>query len=130
MVEENFLKNLPKISEEAAKEMDKDLTLGRLHEALQSMENGWAPGRDRLPVELYKAFWAVIGQNVLEVLLESMKGGLAICMKAILTLLPKKRNLIYLKNWCPGLTTVLQQQSTLKSISLGTGGNNGADHSL
>ncbi|KAK3509384.1 hypothetical protein QTP70_032402, partial [Hemibagrus guttatus] len=67
------------------------------------MENGWVPGIDGLPVEFYKAFWAVIGQDVLEVLWDSMNvGQLSLSYRrAVLTLLPKKGDLTHLKNWRP-----------------------------
>ncbi|KAK3526115.1 hypothetical protein QTP70_016001 [Hemibagrus guttatus] len=103
IVEESFLKDLPKLSEQAARERDRELTLAELHKALQGMENGRAPGIDGLPVEFYKAFWAVIGQDVLEVLKDSMNvGQLPLsCRRAVLTLLPKKGDLTHLKNWRP-----------------------------
>ncbi|KAK3548697.1 hypothetical protein QTP70_016989, partial [Hemibagrus guttatus] len=43
IVEESFLKDLPKLSEQAARELDGELTLAELHKALQSMENGQVP---------------------------------------------------------------------------------------
>ncbi|KAK3517608.1 hypothetical protein QTP70_012967 [Hemibagrus guttatus] len=100
IVEESFLKDLPKLSEQAARELDGELTLAELHKAPQGMENGRAPGIDGLPVEFYKAFWAVIRQDVLEVLRDSMNvGQLPLsCRRAVLTLLPKKGDLIHLKN--------------------------------
>ncbi|KAK3574580.1 hypothetical protein QTP86_010339 [Hemibagrus guttatus] len=103
IVEESFLKDLPKLSEQAARELDRELTLAELHKALQGMENGRAPGIDGLPVEFYKAFWAVIGQDVLEVLRDSMNvSQLPLsCRRAVLTLLPKKGDLTHLKNWRP-----------------------------
>ncbi|KAK3515326.1 hypothetical protein QTP70_014607, partial [Hemibagrus guttatus] len=103
IVEESFLKDLPKLSEQAARELDRDLTLAELHKALQGMENGRAPGIDGLPVEFYKAFWAIIGQDVLEVLNDSVNvGQLPLsCRRAVLTLLPKKGDLTHLKNWRP-----------------------------
>ncbi|KAK3557706.1 hypothetical protein QTP70_034952 [Hemibagrus guttatus] len=103
IVEGSFLKDLPKLSEQAARELDRELTLAELHKALQGMENGRSPGIDGLPVEFYKAFWAVIGQDVLEVLRDSMNvGQLPLsCRRAILTLLPKKGDLTHLKNWSP-----------------------------
>ncbi|KAK3527725.1 hypothetical protein QTP86_001577, partial [Hemibagrus guttatus] len=103
IVEESFLKDLPKLSEQVARELDRELTLAELHKALQGMENGRAPGIDGLPVEFYKAFWAVMGQDVLEVLNDSVNvGQLPLsCRRAVLTLLPKKGDLTHLKNWRP-----------------------------
>ncbi|KAK3540447.1 hypothetical protein QTP70_030999, partial [Hemibagrus guttatus] len=67
------------------------------------MENGRAPGIGGLPVEFYKTFWAVIGQDVLEVLRDSMNVGQLplCCRRAVLTLLPKKGDLTHLNNWHP-----------------------------
>ncbi|KAK3558600.1 hypothetical protein QTP86_021661, partial [Hemibagrus guttatus] len=103
VVEDSFLVDLPKLSERAARELDRELTLEELHEALQRMENGRASGIDGLPAEFYKAFWAVIGQDVLDVLWDSVRGGQLplSCRRAVLTLLPKKGDLTHLKNWRP-----------------------------
>ncbi|KAK3536234.1 hypothetical protein QTP86_000133 [Hemibagrus guttatus] len=103
VVEDSFLVGLPKLSERAARELDKELSREELHEALQRMENGRASGIDGLPAEFYKAFWAVIGQDVLDVLRDSIqRGELPLsCRRAVLPLLPKKGDLTYLKNWCP-----------------------------
>ncbi|KAK3518244.1 hypothetical protein QTP70_034161, partial [Hemibagrus guttatus] len=40
VVEDSFLMDLPKLSERAARELERELTLEELHEALQGLENG------------------------------------------------------------------------------------------
>ncbi|KAK3565424.1 hypothetical protein QTP86_008243 [Hemibagrus guttatus] len=103
VVEDSFLVGLPKLSERAARELDRELMLEELHEALQRMENGRASGIDGLPAEFYNTFWDVIGQDVLDVLRDSIwRGELPLsCRRAVLTLLPKKGDLTHLKNWRP-----------------------------
>ncbi len=74
-----------------------------LCKALQGMELGKAPGIDGLPVDFYKSFWSEIGEDLLEVLNDSLAGGLLplSCRRAVLTLLPKKGDLTDIKCWWP-----------------------------
>ncbi|KAI3374947.1 hypothetical protein L3Q82_021472, partial [Scortum barcoo] len=80
-----------------------DLTLDELHVALMSLANGKAPGIDGIPVDFYKAFWPVVGEDMLEVFRESFRSGLLpqSCRRAVITKLPKKGDLQDLKNWRP-----------------------------
>lgn len=102
-VDNEFLNNLPQISEEANFELSKVLTLGELENALQKMECGKSPGIDGLPVDFYKAFWQDLGQDLLEVLNECFASGWlpTSCRRAVITLLPKKGDLNDVKNWRP-----------------------------
>ncbi|KAI3355008.1 hypothetical protein L3Q82_004797 [Scortum barcoo] len=70
-----------------------DLTLDELHVALMSLANGKAPGIDGIPVEFYKAFWPVVGEDMLQVFQESFRSGFLpqSCRRAVITLLPKER---------------------------------------
>lgn len=74
-----------------------------LYAALQSMEGGKAPGIDGIPVEFYREFWSVIGEDLLTVFYESFKDrNLPLsCRRAVLTLLPKKGDLQEIMNWRP-----------------------------
>lgn len=103
VVEQCFYEELPKVSEDSNAALKRAISPGELHEALQSMENGKAPGIDRIPVEFYKAFWPVIGGDLLAVLSDSLVGGLLplSCRRAVLTLLPKKGDVRDIKNWRP-----------------------------
>ncbi|XP_053083736.1 uncharacterized protein LOC128317158 [Pangasianodon hypophthalmus] len=77
--------------------------MGELWKALQGMELGKAPGMDGLPVDVYKSFWSELGEDLLEVLNDSLAGGLLplSCRRAVLTLLPKKGDLTDIKCWRP-----------------------------
>ncbi|KAL7869608.1 hypothetical protein AOLI_G00135960 [Acnodon oligacanthus] len=87
--------------QQSATLLDDELSLEELYKALQSMET--APGIDGLSVELYKAFWSILVQDVFQVLRVSVQKGKPplSCRRAVLTLLPKKGDLTVLKNWCP-----------------------------
>ncbi|XP_049341526.1 uncharacterized protein LOC125806062 [Astyanax mexicanus] len=102
-VEDRFLQNMAKLEQQSAEVLEAELSMEEIHGALQGMENGRAPGIDGIPVEFYKAFWSVLGQDVLEVLRSSIRdGSLPLsCRRAVLTLLPKKGDLTNLKNWRP-----------------------------
>ncbi|XP_044227204.1 uncharacterized protein LOC122995885 [Thunnus albacares] len=68
-----------------------------------SLQSGRAPGIDGLPVDFYKSFWSVLGEDLLEVVTSSLeRGRLPLsCRRAVITLLPKKGDLQELKNWRP-----------------------------
>ncbi|KAL6473518.1 hypothetical protein MHYP_G00170790 [Metynnis hypsauchen] len=102
-LEKGFFEGLPKLAEDSASGLERQLSLVELSDALRSMECGKAPGIDGLPAEFYKSFWPVIGEDLLEVLNDSLaKGRLpSSCRRAVLTLLPKKGDLHELKNWRP-----------------------------
>lgn len=64
-----------------------------MYASLQSLKNGKAPGIDGLPVDFYKAYWDFLGDDLLEVLNNSLNGGQLpqSSRRAVLTLLPKKK---------------------------------------
>ncbi|KAL0160802.1 hypothetical protein M9458_044527, partial [Cirrhinus mrigala] len=101
--ESDFFNDLPQISEEANAEISGALSEAELYKALQGTESGKAPGIDGLPVDWYKAFWAELKEDLLEVLNESLaEGQLPLsCRRAVLTLLPKKGDLTDIKRWRP-----------------------------
>ncbi|KAJ3585261.1 hypothetical protein NHX12_013982 [Muraenolepis orangiensis] len=102
-VSHGFYEGLPKVEQESSEELEADVSLDELHTALQSMENGKAPGIDGLPVEFYKTMWSVMGEDLLMVLRDSLTGGQLplSCRRAVLMLLPKKGDLMEIKNWRP-----------------------------
>lgn len=101
--EQYFLDDLPKLTEGSAKMLDGIVSLKELYVALMGMENGRAPGIDGLPAEFYKSFWSVLGNDLQQVLNNSVRKGILplSCRRAVLTLLPKSGDLTDLRQWRP-----------------------------
>ncbi|TWW78225.1 Transposon TX1 uncharacterized 149 kDa protein ORF 2 [Takifugu flavidus] len=102
-VKQSFLNGLPQVGEEHNRELDALLSAEELTAALHGLAGGKSPGIDGLPAEFYRAFWPVLGEDLLCVLRDSRSQGrlLLTCRRAVLTLLPKKGDLQDIKNWCP-----------------------------
>ena len=102
-VMQSFYEGLPKVPVEANAELDAQISADELAVVLQSLDSVKVPGIDGLPAYFYKAFWPVIGQDLLLVLSDSFnKGRLPLsCRTADQTLLPKKGDLQQIKNWLP-----------------------------
>lgn len=103
MLAQSFYSGLPQVKQESNVLLEADISLGELYVALQSMQSRKTPGLDGLPVDFYKCFWFIIGEDLLAVLKDSLANGRLplSCRRAVLTLLPKKGDLQLLKNWRP-----------------------------
>ena len=79
------------------------LTVEECHEALNGMDTGKSPGTDGLTTEFYLAFWAVIGDDLVEVLNYGFQNGqLSVSQRrGLLSLIFKKGEKKDLKNWRP-----------------------------
>ncbi len=64
---------------------------------------GRSPGIDGITTDFYHYFWNVLGQDFYEVVKECFENGFlpSSCQRAVLSLLPKKGDLGFLKNWRP-----------------------------
>ena len=89
----NFLDNIhiPKISEVIKEELEKDITLGELSMAIDSIKGGKTPGPDGIPSEVYKMFKHRLMPALLEMFKESFLNGIlpTSLRGALITLLPK-----------------------------------------
>ncbi|TWW81692.1 Transposon TX1 uncharacterized 149 kDa protein ORF 2 [Takifugu flavidus] len=91
------------VPEEANGQLEHPLSVPELYAALQNMQSLKAPGIDGLGVDFYKAFWSIVGQDLLDVFNESLRSGSLplSCRRVVIALLPKKGNLQDIRNWCP-----------------------------
>ncbi|CAM2118305.1 unnamed protein product [Caretta caretta] len=87
------------------------------------MPTNKCPGMDRLTVQLYLAFWDILGPDLATVWAESLQGGVLplLCSRAVLTLLPKKGDLRDLQNWRPVSLLSMDYKIIAKAISLWLG---------
>uniref|UniRef100_A0A7M4FD05 Reverse transcriptase domain-containing protein n=1 Tax=Crocodylus porosus TaxID=8502 RepID=A0A7M4FD05_CROPO len=94
---------LGKIKNSLSLSLEQEFSLAELAAAVAGLTSGKAPGLDGLPVEFYKAFWPLLGPGLLRVFQESLADKVLpiCCHHAVLTLLPKKGDLGYIKNWRP-----------------------------
>ena len=99
----SFFTGLPQVDAGANAKLEAPVSISELYTALTSLQSGRAPGIDGLPVDFYKSFWSVLGEDLLEVVTSSLeRGRLPLsCRRAVITLLPKKGDLQELKNWRP-----------------------------
>ncbi|KAJ8335368.1 hypothetical protein SKAU_G00387100 [Synaphobranchus kaupii] len=74
-----------------------------VREALSSLKNGKAPGRDGIPKEVYSAFWDIMSDDLVELFNEiGRRGEMPLSMReGIIHLLHKKGDRRGLGNWRP-----------------------------
>ncbi|CAM2111485.1 unnamed protein product [Caretta caretta] len=99
------------------------LTLAEFSEALRRMPTNKSPGMDGLTVEFYRAFWDILGPDLVTVWAESLQSGVLplSCRRAVLALLPKKGDLRDLRNWRPVSLLSTDYKIVAKAISLRLG---------
>ncbi|CAM2112213.1 unnamed protein product [Caretta caretta] len=114
---------LPTVSAGDRDRLELPLTLAEFSEALRRMPTNKSPGMDGLTVEFYRAFWDVLGPDLVTVWAESLQGGVLplSCRRAVLALLPKKGDLRDLRNWRPLSLLSTDYKVVAKAISLRLG---------
>ncbi|CAM5093650.1 unnamed protein product, partial [Natator depressus] len=114
---------LPMVSVGDRDRLELPLTLAEFSEALRRMPTNKSPGMDGLTVEFYRAFWDILGPDLVTVWAESLQGGVLplSCRRAVLALLPKKGDLRDLRNWRPLSLLSTDYKIVAKAISLRLG---------
>ncbi|CAM2112532.1 unnamed protein product [Caretta caretta] len=111
---------LPTVSMGDRDRLELPLTLAEFSEAMLTNKS---PGMDGLTVEFYRAFWDILGPDLVTVWAESLQSGVLplSCRRAVLALLPKKGDLRDLRNWCPVSLLSTDYKIVAKAISLRLG---------
>ncbi|CAM2115451.1 unnamed protein product [Caretta caretta] len=111
---------LPTVSVGDRDRLELPLTLAEFSEALRRMPTNKSPGMDGLTVEFYRAFWDILGPDLVTVWAESLQSGVLplSCRRAVLALLPKKGDLRDLRNWRPVSLLSTDYKIVAKAISL------------
>ncbi|CAM2096561.1 unnamed protein product [Caretta caretta] len=114
---------LPMVSVGDRDRLELPLSLAEFLEALRCMPTNKSPGMDGLTVEFYGMFWDILGPALVTVWAESLQSGVLplSCRRAVLALLPKKRDLRDLRNWHPISLLSTDYKVIAKAISLRLG---------
>lgn len=94
---------LPRLSEPSQMDLELPITFQELTRAVHQLNKGKTPGADGLSAEFFQFFWPQIGPLLHKVItLATTTGTLPTSMqKAVITLLPKRGDLLNIKNWRP-----------------------------
>lgn len=92
-----------KVSQEDREFLDAALSEEEVEGAMRALRTGVAPGGDGLPVEWYRAFWPLVGRDIVAVFREALKQGQMSesARTGHITLLYKKGDRTDLANWRP-----------------------------
>ena len=93
-----------KLSDENRLQLEKDISLGELEDAVKHFPASKCPGCDGLPAELYQKLLPQIGTYLLDAYHYAIQQGLLhiTACRGLLSLIPKKeKDLLYVKNWRP-----------------------------
>jgi len=120
LLDEAFLSQNPKISDQQRAFMNEPITLRDLYKSVQSCEDS-APGPDAIPYSIYKHFWHLLGPLLLNSWKYSVETGKMSQeqRQSIITLIPKKdKDKTILSNLRPISLTNTDVKIITKAITL------------
>lgn len=96
-----LLEGLPCLEPEQRAQIESDLTLEELTTTVSRLSLGRSPAIGGLPSNFYKTFCHLLGTDFNAMVCESFSEGLLpiSCRGSVLSLLPKKGDLLLLKTW-------------------------------
>jgi len=118
----DFYEKCPKLSEEQARTLDKELTINDLKTALNTCKES-APGPGGIPYMVYKKLWKTAGPIILEAWNHSLKIGKMSPsnLQSAITLLPKDgKDPNDIKNWRPITLSNCDSKIITKALSIKT----------
>jgi hypothetical protein len=118
-----FYENCPKLSDVQSEDLEKELTLNDLIEALSTCKES-APGPDGIPYIVYKKYWNLMGPIIHSAWKHSIKIGKMppSHLESVITLLPKEgKDNKDIKNWRPITLSNCDAKIITKALSLKTG---------
>ena len=100
----DLVKEIPRLNEREADNLEGEITLEEATCALKTMKNNKSPGSDGFTAEFFKVFWKKIGVFVIRALNDAFRKGELSCVQreGIITCIPKEdKPRQYIKNWRP-----------------------------
>ena len=94
---------LPTLSQVDSEDCDKPIQIEQMDIAVHQLNNNKSPGLDGLTSEFYQAFWPILREDLMSVLnfsIASQRMPIS-CRRGVITLLPKKGDLLDISNWRP-----------------------------
>lgn len=99
----DHFQDIPKLQPKQKETLDCDISLRELKVAVKQLSLGHSPGIDGITADFYHHFWNILGhlEDFCEITKECFENGYfpSSCLQAVLSLLPKKGDLGFLKNW-------------------------------
>ena len=93
-----------KLNTEQKAEMDKELSIDEIYDAMMTLKRNKMPGCDGLPIEFYHTFWKTLSKPLFRSYQYSIKCGKLnmSSRRAVINLIPKKcDSLLLIKSWHP-----------------------------
>jgi hypothetical protein len=117
-----FYKLCPKISKTQEQDLEKELNLKELYDALKTCKDS-SPGPDGIPYMIYKKFWKQTGNIILDAWNHSLRIEKLppSHLESLITILPKEgKDTSDIKNWRPITLSNCDSKIITKAISIRT----------